>query len=138
MKNDSGEKILTPEDILQEYKFAQKEWHDAEKRFQNEKFGKQIWRFIALAILCACFYNTKHSIVWVPDPDDRIMRVDCSDLWGIKKQTFYPVWRKPSGEDYESWCIKYPDGTWQTFLVDDGESVYYSWPLKNYSLSPKK
>ena len=110
MKNEDGEKPLTVDDVLQENKLVQKEWNDAEKRFQNEKFGKQIWRVIALAILCTCLYNNKHRIVWVPDPNSRTMRVDVSDWWGIKNQTFYPVWRKPSGEqgrDSEQWCIKY-------------------------------
>lgn len=137
MENDGEEKFWTTDDLLREYKFVQKEWHDAAKRCSSEEAGRKIWRFIALVILCICLFNTKTKTVWVPDPNDRMMRVDYSDWWGIKKQTFDPVWRKPSGEDYESWCIKYPDGTWQTFLVDDGESVYYFWP-KNYSFPPNK
>jgi hypothetical protein len=137
MKNDDEENTLTPEDILQEYKFVQKEWHDAEKKCYAENEKKRIWMLITLVLLCFWLYNTKTKTVWVPDPNDRMMRVDYLDWWGIKKQTFYPVWRKPSGENYESCCIKYPDGTWQTFLIDDGESVYYWWPL-NYSSSQKK
>jgi hypothetical protein len=43
MKNDDEEKTLTPEDILQEYKFVQKEWHDAEKKFYAENEKKRIW-----------------------------------------------------------------------------------------------
>ena len=138
MKSDEEEKSLTPEHIPQEF-IPVKEWQDAENRFQKEKFGKQIWRFIALAILCACLYNTKHKIVWVPDPNDQQMRVDISDWWGWQKQSFYPVWRKPSGEEeWESWCIKWPGGTWEPFLKDDTENVYYEWPGKGYLPPPKK
>jgi hypothetical protein len=96
---------------------------------------------IALLILYVFLYNTKTKTVWVPDPNDRMMRVDYSDWWGIKEQTFYPVWRKPTGEtseDFESWCIKWPDGTWQVFLNDNGDNVYYEWPEKGYSSPTKK
>jgi hypothetical protein len=138
MKNEGEEKVWTMDDLIENYRIVQKDYLDAEKRCQSEETGKKVWRFITLAILCVCLYNTKHNSVWIPDPNDRRMQVDFSDWWGITKQTFYPVWRKPSGEDYESWCIKYPDGTWQAFLVDDGETVSYWYPLKNYSFPPKK
>lgn len=138
MKDDGEEKSLTTEELHGQVRFYEKELFDCQQERYGEKEVKRIWVFITFFILCACLYNTKHKIVWIPHPNDRQMQVDVSDWWGWQKQSFYPVWRKPSGDDYESWCIKYPDGTWQAFLVDDGESVSYWWPLKNYSSTPKK
>ena len=138
MKTDGEEKPLTTEDLIKMYEGLQKDYSNAVKAAEKEKASKILWMIIALFFVYVWLYGARHHIVWVPDPNDRMMRVEYSNWWGIEKRTFYPVWRKPTGEDYESWCIKYPDGTWQTFLVDDGESVYYQWPGKNYSPPPKK
>jgi len=47
MKNDGEEKILTPEDIVQEYKLLQKELDAAVKTAQHEEASKKIWRILA-------------------------------------------------------------------------------------------
>jgi len=140
MKNSGEGKPQTTDDLLAAYKSLQQFYDDLLKKYGNEKAGKFLWMIVALFFLAVWLDGAKHHIVWVPDPNDQEMRVDYSDWWGIERQTFYPVWRKPSGEegwDSESWCIKWPDGTWQVFLKDDGESVYYEWPEKGYS-SPQK
>ena len=142
MKNDGTEKPLMAEDLIKMYEGLQKDYSKALKEGDREKNSKQLWRFIALAILGLWLYKNEHNWIWVPDPNDRQMRVEHSNWWGFKKQTFYPVWRKPSGEEQEpdsqQWCIKYPDGTWQVFLKDDMENIYYEWPEKGYSSPQKK
>jgi hypothetical protein len=141
MKDDSEEKPLTTEDLIKIYEGLQKDYSDAVKASGKEKAGKILWMIVALFFMYVWLYGAKHHVIWVPDPNDQQIRVDYSDWWGIEKQTFYPVWRKPTGEtskDAESWCIKWPDGTWQAFLKDDMESVYYEWPGKGYSSPTKK
>jgi len=133
MQNESNP--ITTEELIQEYKGLQKILDETVKNLRKEEGNKTLWKIIAIAILCICLANTKSKIVWYPSEDSKQMRVVMSDWWGIKQQTFYPVWRKPTGEteDYsEQWCIKYPDNTWQVFYGDDGESLSYSYPLKNY------
>jgi hypothetical protein len=133
MKNDGEEKVLTPGDILQEYKLLQKELEDAAKRTQHEEASKKIWRFITLAFLVVCLYNTKTKTVWYPDLDDGGIRaVVHSDWWGLKRQEFHPVWTKSAENDYEQWCIKWPDGKWHTFEAydADGETAWISFPPK--------
>lgn len=131
MKNDGEEKVLTPDDIFQEYKLLQKELEDAAKRNQREETSKKVWRFIALAILAICLSNTKSKMTWYPDLDDGgIREAVYTDWWGGKKQVFHPVWTKPTGDDYEQWCIKYSDGTWHIFEAydADGETAWITFP----------
>jgi hypothetical protein len=141
MKSDNGEKIPKTEDLAKKHESLQKDYSDAIKEAEAEKTGKNLWKIITFLILILCLFYAKTKTVWVPDPKDGEMKVYHSDWWGIKKQTFYPVWIKPSGvegRDSESWCTQYPDGTWRVFLAGDGESFHYQWPPKNYSSPPKK
>jgi hypothetical protein len=131
MKDDDEENISTPEDVLQECKHLQKELEGAVTKVQHEKASKKTWRFIALAVLAICLYNTKSKMVWYPDLDDGGIRdAVYSDWWGFKKQVFHPVWTKPTGDDHEQWCIKYPDGTWHTFEAydADGKTAWIFFP----------
>jgi hypothetical protein len=118
----------------------EREWLESYRRFQNEKQAKQVWRFLTLAIAAICLTNAKKSIVWLPDPNDnKVATVHWSDWWGLKKRTFYVSWGKPTGDndpDDEAWCIKYPDGTWRPFVVDDLFSTFYTW--QDLPSSPKK
>ena len=128
MKSDNEEKILKTEDLAKKYESLQNDYSNAVKEAESEKTGKNFWKIITFLILILCLFYTKTKTVWVPDPHDGEMKVNHSDWWGIKKQTFYPVWRRPSGAEgrgSELWCIKYPDGTWRVFLASDGESPYY-------------
>lgn len=140
MQNES--KPITTEELIQEYKGLQKMLDETVKDLRKAEGNKTLWKIIAIAILCIWLANTKSKIVWYPSEDTKQMRVVMSDWWGIEQQTFYPVWRKPTGETEsysEQWCIKYPDNTWQVFYGDDGESLSYSYPLKNYkSLNSEK
>lgn len=141
MKTEGEEKPLTMDDLVRMYKELHTDYSRAVNAVQKQKTNKILWMVIALFFVYLYLSATKHSIVWVPDPNDSQMRVEYSDWWGIKKRTFYPVWRKPSGEenwDSEQWCIKWPGGTWDPFLKDDGENVYYEWPGKGYVPPQKK
>jgi hypothetical protein len=134
MQTDGEEKPLTTEELLRENNRIRESWLNAEMNCRAEQSKKKTWMFIALAILCVCLYNAKTKMVWYPDLDDGgIREVDYYDWWGIKQQTFHPVWCKPTGEDYEQWCIKYPDGTWQTFEAYDasGETAWVTFPPKH-------
>jgi hypothetical protein len=132
MKNDSEEKPLTTEELFQENKRVSELWFVAERKCHAENEVKRIWMFIALGILCVCLYKTKTSMRWLPDLEDGIMRVEYSNWWGFKTQKFYPVWRKPTGEDFPEWCIKYPDGTWHVFEAYDeaGQEAWVYFPPK--------
>jgi hypothetical protein len=121
MKNE-GQENLTVGDILQEYKGLQKELEAAAKKIQNEEISKKFWRFIALAILAVFLFNTKSKMVWYPDLDDGgIRQAVYSDWWGFKRQEFHPAWTKSVENDYEQWCIKWPDGKWHAFEAYDPE-----------------
>ena len=105
------------------------------KALQREKSRKTFWKYLAIVIAGICLCETKSKIVWLPVTDSPQICVIMSDWWGLKTQTVYPVWRKPTGEteEYsETWCIKYPDNTWQIFYRADGESSTYSFPSTNY------
>ncbi len=141
MKDDGEGKPLTTEDLIKMNENLQKDYISALKTAKKEKSSKILWMIVALFFVYVWLYRTKYKMVWIPDPNDQQMRVEYSDWWGIEKETFYPVWRKPSGEegwDSESWCLKWPGGTWQPFLKDDTENVYYEWPGKDYSPPKKK
>jgi hypothetical protein len=140
MKSGSEEKPQTTDDLLTAYKDLQQFYDALLKDHGNEKAGKFLWRIVALVFVCLFLINTRTKTVWVPDPNSQDMRVEYSNWWGIEHRTFYPVWRKPSGEenwDSEQWCIKWPGDTWEPFLKDDVEGVYYEWPEKGY-VPPQK
>jgi len=132
MKSDNEEMIPKTEDLAKMYERLQKDYSNAVQEAESERNGKKLWKIITFLILIFCLFVAKSKTVWVPDPKDGAMKVYHSDWWGIKKQIFYPVWKKPSGAEgpgSESWCTQYPDGTWRIFLAGDGESVHYQWPL---------
>jgi hypothetical protein len=107
---------------------------EAAKRWHKEKNARIFWMFLAIVIACVYGYEKKSKISWLPVTDSPQMCVVMTDWWGLKVQTFYPVWRKPTGEtgEYsEQWCIKYPDNTWQVFYNDDGGSSPYNYPPAN-------
>ena len=133
MQNES--RPLTTEVLIQENKGLQKSLDEAAKHLRNEKASKTFWKFFTVAIVvivCIQLYKKKSGVAWLPVADSQQMCVIMSDWWGLKVQTFYPVWRKPTGEtgEYsEQWCIKYPDNTWQVFYGDHGGA--YKYPLTN-------
>ena len=135
MQNES--RPMTTEELIQENKGLQKSLDEAARRLRSEKSRKAFWKFFATAVVlvvCVRLYQKKSSVVWLPVADSQQMCVVASDWWGLKVQTFYPVWRKPTGEtaEYsEEWCIKYPDNTWQVFYGAHGGSSGYKYPLTN-------
>jgi len=137
MQNES--KPITTEELIQENQGLQKKLDEAAKHLQNEKVSKTFWKFLAIAIVFIGgirLYEKKSNTVWLPVADSQQMCVVMSDWWGLKVQTFYPVWKKPTGktDEYsEQWCIKYPDNTWQVFYGDDGGASPYNYPLTNHS-----
>lgn len=105
------------------------------KHLQNERDGKMFWKLLAIFIVCICLYHKKSNIVWLPVADSQQMCVVMSEWWGLKVQTFYPVWRKPTGatgEYSEQWCIKYPDNTWQVFYSGGSGAAAYKYPSTNF------
>jgi hypothetical protein len=134
MKSDDDEKSPTIEELRGELQFYQKELFECEQKRSAEYEVKRIWMFIALGILCVCLYNTKFHVKWMPDLEDGIIKAEYSDWWGFKRQTFYPVWRKPTGDDFEFWCVRYPDRTFHVFVEyaneETGEAIYFFPPDK--------
>jgi hypothetical protein len=133
MQNES--KPMTAEELIQESKGLQKMLDETAKHLQNEKDSKTFWKLLAIFIVSICLYYKKSSMVWLPVADSQQMCVVMSDWWGLKVQTVYPVWRKPTGEtdEYsEQWCIKYPDNTWQVFYDGHGGASAYTYPITNY------
>lgn len=119
----------------QENKGPQKTLDETAKALQREKRRKKFWRWLTTIIVCICLYKTKSKIVWLPVADSPQVCVIMSDWWGLKVQTVYPVWRKPTGEtaEYsEKWCIQYPDNTWRVFYSNDGEALAYTYSSTNY------
>ena len=133
MQNES--KPATTEELIEKHKGLQKLLDETAKHLQHEKGWKTFWKLLAIVIVCICLYNKKSSIAWLPVADSQQMCVVMSDWWGLKLQTFYPVWRKSTGEtgEYsEQWCIKYPDNTWQVFYAGGSGSSAYKYPSTNY------
>jgi hypothetical protein len=128
-------KPLTPGELIEQNKELQTMLDATAKVLQSEKHRKTFWKAVAIVIVCICVYQWKSKIVWLPVADSPQIAVVMSDWWGLKVQTVYPVWRKPSADtnEYsEAWCIKYPDNSWQVFYNNDGKSPAYTYPLTNY------
>jgi hypothetical protein len=130
---------MTMEEMIQENKRLQKALDEAATPLEAEKKRKTIWKYLTILTVWIfagiALYETKLQIVWRPVSDSPQMCVVMSDWWGLKVQTVYPVWRKPTGEtrEYsENWCIAYPDNTWRIFYNNDGKSSAYTFPLAKY------
>ena len=112
------------EEMIQENKRLQKALDDTTKALETEKSRKKIWKYLTIITVWIfagiALYETKLQIVWQPVSDSPQMCVIMSDWWGLKVQTVYPIWRKPTDEtrEYsENWCIAYPDNTWRVFYA---------------------
>jgi hypothetical protein len=129
-------KPMTVEEMIQENQGLQKMRDETVRALQSEKHRKTFWKYLALVMVCIGLYETKSRILWLPVADSPQMSVVLSDWWGLRVQTVYPVWRKPTGvtaEYSEKWCIQYPDSTWRVFYNNDGESSTYTYALTNYA-----
>src|ERR1041385_1484164 len=127
MQNDT--EPMTSAEMVQENDGRQKTQDETAKALQREKVRKRFWKYLTIAIVCICLYKTKSNIVWLPVADSPQVCVIMSNWWGLKVQTVYPVWRKPTGEtaEYsEKWCIQYPDNTWRVFYSNNGGSFSYA------------
>jgi hypothetical protein len=127
------------EEMVQKHRRLEKALDETAKALQSEKNSKTFWRCVAIVIACIfvpiCLYKTKSKNVWLPVVGSPQMCVMMSDWWGLKVQTVYPLWRKPTGEtkDYsEKWCIPYPDNTWRVFYSNDGGASVYNYPSTNF------
>jgi hypothetical protein len=131
MQTHGEDKPLTTEELLKGYQLLREECDNSERKRQAECEKKKIWMFITLAFFGIYLYNTKSGHTWWADLDDGTIGFENSDWWGLSRQHYYPVWRKETGttaDDVKRWCIRYPDGTWHTFIWrvgDEGPADLY-------------
>ena len=126
----------TTEEQTQEGESLQKTLAETVNRLRKEKTSKTFWKYLSIVLICVFLYQKQSNVVWLPVADSQQMCAVVSDWWGLKVQAFYPVWRKPTGDNREyseQWCIKYPDDSWRVFYSGHGKSPNYTYPLVTYS-----